>query len=137
MPINCFLSQSHRDKPFADRLADTLAAHGVETWYSARQIMAADQWHDEIGKALERSDWFLLVLSTSAVNSRWVKRELLYALDEARFVGRITPLLLRPCNWKKLSWTLKAIQWVDFRQDYGRGCQALLQSWGIKYRPPP
>jgi TIR domain len=76
VPINCFLSHSHHDKPFADRLADTLAAHGVETWYSARQIMAADQWHDEIGKALERCDWFLLILSTSAVNSRWVKREL-------------------------------------------------------------
>ena len=25
MPINCFLSHAHRDKPFADRLADTLA----------------------------------------------------------------------------------------------------------------
>ncbi len=137
MPINCFLSHSHRDKPFADRLADTLAGHGVETWYSARQIMAAGQWHDEIGKALEHCDWFLLVLSTSAVNSIWVKRELLYALDEARFVGRITPLLLRPCNWKKLSWTLKAIQRVDFCQDYGVGCQALFQSWGIEYRPSP
>ena len=39
MPINCFVSHSHRDKPFEDRLADTLAAHGVETWYSARSVV--------------------------------------------------------------------------------------------------
>ena len=72
MPIHCFLSHSHRDKPVADQLANTLAAHGVETWYRARQILAADQWHDEIGKALERCDWFLLVFSTSAVNSHQI-----------------------------------------------------------------
>jgi len=135
VPINGFLSHAHRDKPFADRLADTLAAHGVDTWYSARQIMAADQWHDEIGKALERCNWFLLVLSTSAVNSMWVKRELLYALEDARFAGRITPLLLRPCNVKKLSWTLTSIQKADFREDYDHGCRDLLRTWGIEYQP--
>jgi TIR domain len=137
VPINCFLSHSHRDKSFADQLADTLAAHGVETWYSARQIMAADEWLDEIRKALDRCDWFLIVLSTSAVNSIWVRREVLYALNQPRFVGRITPLLLRQCKWEKRYWPLTLINGVDFRQDYGRGYQELLQSWGIKYRPSP
>jgi hypothetical protein len=137
VPLDCFLSHAHRDKSFADRLADTLAAHGIEAWYSVRKIVGAEQWHDEVGDALERCDWFLLVLSTSAVNSIWVKRELVHALDEPRLVGRITPLLLRPCNWKKLSWTLKQIHRVDFRQDYALGCQALLRSWGIDYQPLP
>jgi len=137
VPVNCFLSHAHLDKSFADRLADTLAAHRIEVWYSVRKIVGGQQWHDEVGEALGRCDWFLLALSTSAVNSHWVKHELLYALNERRFAGRITPLILRPCNWKKLSWTLNAIQRVDFSQDYDLGCQALLQSWGVNYRPLP
>jgi hypothetical protein len=42
VPINCFLSHSHRDKPFADRLADSLAAHGVETGYRVRVVKIID-----------------------------------------------------------------------------------------------
>jgi hypothetical protein len=39
-------------------------------------IRGAQQWHDEIGTALKRCDWFLLVLSPQSVRSMWVKHEL-------------------------------------------------------------
>jgi hypothetical protein len=130
-----FLSHAHLNKPFADDLADMLAVHGVETWYSARQILCADQWHDEIGKALDRCDWFLLVLSPSALKSTWVKRELLYALDAPKYFGRISPLLVRNCPWQKLSWTLGSIQRCDFRRSFDVGSRDLLRVWGIEYRP--
>jgi len=73
--------------------------HGIRYWYSTRHIVAATKWHDEIGRALDRCDWFALVLSPSAVRSAWVKRELLYALESRRYRDRIVPILHKNCVW--------------------------------------
>jgi hypothetical protein len=92
-------------------------------------IVGARQWHDEIGAALERCDWFALVLSPSSVRSEWVKHELLYALGEARYRRRIVPILYRPCQITRLSWTLHSFQHVDFTKGFELGYAALLRVW--------
>jgi len=33
-------------------------------------IVAAKQWHDEIGNALSRCDWFIVVLTPDSVRSQ-------------------------------------------------------------------
>ncbi|MFI5394346.1 MAG: toll/interleukin-1 receptor domain-containing protein [Candidatus Binatia bacterium] len=134
LPTEAFLSHSDQNRAFATRLAEVLADHGVPVWYSRRNIRGAEQWHDEIGAALDRCDWFLLVLSPDAVKSKWVKRELVYALQEARYENRIVPLSYRPCNHKPLSWTLSSYQQVDFSHDFHAGCRELLRIWGVGYR---
>ncbi|GAF86413.1 unnamed protein product, partial [marine sediment metagenome] len=80
IPKEMFLSHSSMNMPIANRVADTLRNHGVPVWFSPANIMTAQQWHDEIGNALRRCDWFMVLLSNDAVNSIWVKRELHYAL---------------------------------------------------------
>ena len=92
------------------------------------------QWHDEIGQALARCDWFLLVLSPAAVGSEWVKRELVYALQSKRYRRRIAPLILKSCKIEKLSWTLSGFQHVDFRNNFKDGSAELLALWNIVYR---
>ena len=92
-------------------------------------------WHDEIGAALRRCDWFVLVLSLDAVDSMWVKRELLYSLQQDRFEGRIAPLLHRACAYDELSWTLSQLQVIDFVHSFDVGCRELLRIWGIGYAP--
>lgn len=84
LPREVFLSQSSRNRRFAGMLAGDLRRHGVPVWYSETNIVGARQWHDEIGAALERCDWFVVVLSPASVKSRWVKQELLFALNDAR-----------------------------------------------------
>jgi hypothetical protein len=84
-----FLSHSSKDRAFVSRLARTLKRHGIKYWYSATHIVAAKQWHDEIGRALRRCGWFLVVLTPDAVKSEWVKRELLFALNDDRYNERI------------------------------------------------
>jgi len=64
-----FLSHSTKDRKFALSLARTLKGHRIPYWYSATHIAIARQWHDEIGKALKRCDWFLVVLTPDAVKS--------------------------------------------------------------------
>lgn len=134
-PSEVFLSHASADRKFADELARVLRSHGIPVWYSESDIVGAQRWHDEIGKALARCDWFLLVLSPSAVKSRWVERELTYALNESRFDDRIIPVIHRPCDPKRLSWTLPSMEQVDFTQSKAAGFTDLLRVWGIGFRP--
>src|SRR5207302_5970780 len=80
IPQEVFLSHSSKDREIASRIADVLRDRGVPVWYSETNLRGAQQWHDEIGQALKRCDWFLLILSKPATRSKWVKRELMYAL---------------------------------------------------------
>jgi hypothetical protein len=129
-----FLSHSSQDREFVMRLAHMLKRHEVRYWYSAKHIEGARQWHDEIGRALVRCDWFLVVLTPSSIRSEWVKRELLFALNEDRYKEKIIPVLRKPCKYSRLSWTLPEFQLVDFTGDFDLGCRQLLRIWGLNYK---
>jgi hypothetical protein len=133
LPGEVFLSHSSKDREFAGRIAQVLRAHGVPVWYSGTNLLGAQQWHDEIGVALNRCDWFLVLLSPAAVRAKWVKHELLYVLNSSRYEERITPLRYRGCDSARLSWTLDSFQAVDFRKDFHKGCASLMRSWGFGY----
>src|SRR5581483_5581776 len=128
-PGEVFLSHATGDRSVATRIATVLRAHGVPVWYSATDILGAQRWHDEIGGALARCAWFAVLLSPHAVRSRWVRHEVLYAVNQSRFDNRILPLLLKPCDADLLSWILPSYQWVDFTGSFDEGCRKLLQVW--------
>jgi hypothetical protein len=109
----------------------------VPVWYSRTNILGAQQWHDEIGAALNRCDWFILVLSPHSVESMWVKRELGFALQQQRFENRIVLILYQPCDMARLSWVLPSFQIVRFQDDFDQGCRDLLRVWGLGYSPDP
>lgn len=134
-PGEVFLSHANADQQVATDVAELLVRHGVPVWYSRIHIVGAQQWHDEIGAALARCDWFVLILTPDAVGSMWVKRELLFALQEARFENKIAPLLFEPCDFVRLSWVLPLLQIIDFTGSHERGYRHLLRLWGIGYRP--
>jgi hypothetical protein len=134
IPSEVFLSHSSVDQGIVAAIAEVLHRHGVPAWYSKTNILGAQQWHDEIGAALNRCDWFVLVLSPNSVDSMWVKRELLFALQQNRFENRIVPLLYQDCDFSQLSWVLPSFQLVDFEQGFEEGCRDLLRIWGLGYK---
>ena len=129
-PREAFLSHSSEDGAIAQRIAELLCEHGVATFYAPTNIVGHQQWQDEILKALQRCDWFLVLLSPNAVQSMWVKRETAFALKEKRYEDRIVPLLYRDCDLGTLEW-LKLYQFVDFRTDFREGTRMLLRTWGL------
>jgi hypothetical protein len=133
-PAEVFLSHSSQDREMSSRVAELLRAHGVPVWFSQTDIVGAQQWHDEIGAALHRCDWFLVLLSPDAVSSKWVKRELLFALNNDRYQDRIVPIRYRDCDYKQLSWTLDQSEMVDLSGEFRTGCRDLLRIWGIGLR---
>ena len=132
-PKELFLSYAHQDIHFARSLVETLMHHQVRVWYSQSNILGGQQWHDEIGAALERCDWLAVVLSPAAIESKWVKRELGYALIENQYDNRVIPLLYKPCNYNMLAWDLRSIQMVDFTGAFSDGCRNLLRIWKLPY----
>ena len=133
-PHELFLSHAGADRRFTTRLGAVLIDHGVPTWYSETDVNA-EQWHDEIGRALKRCDWFAVVLTPAGTKSPWVKDELLYAMRDARYRGHIIPLLVKTCDPDALSWTLLNRQFIDFRRrPFDDACRELLRRWGIGYR---
>jgi hypothetical protein len=129
-----FLSHASKDHAKAKRLRDVLVAHGVPVWISSHHIRGAQQWQDEIGEALARCGWFIVLLTPNAVKSMWVKRELNYALIEKRYQDRIIPLLTSKCDYRALSWTLPQFQMIDFTKDYWDASDELLRVWRKRLR---
>jgi TIR domain len=134
MPSEVFLSHSSQDQIFVSKLADELCRHGIPVWLAKTNILGAQQWHDEIGSALIRCDWFIVALSPRAVESMWVKRELIFALQQKRFENKIIPVLYESCDFERLSWVLPSFQIINFQDAFEDGCINLMRLWGMGYK---
>lgn len=119
-PAELFPSHAGKDLHLATDLARVLRRHDVPVWFSRTDIRGSQQWHDEIGDALHRCDWFAIILTPNVVESRWAKRELLFALAEDRYDKHIIPLLYEPCAIHQISWVLPQLQMIDVQQKRGR-----------------
>jgi len=133
-PKQVFLSHATRDRKWADRIAGLLRRRGVAVWYSRTHLRGAQQWQHEIGAALKRCDWFLVILSPSAVESIWVKRELSYALNQSRYEDKIIPVLVRDCHYERLHRTLAGFQMIKLTAGFAAASRELLRIWGLHHK---
>jgi len=136
LPNELFLSYSSLDHAFANSIVEVLRYHSIPVWHGETNLLGAQQWHDEIGAALRRCDWFAVILSPNAADSMWVRRELRFALDERGLDNKILPVLYQACDLDQLSWTLSSTQMIDFTGDFHTACRALLRTWGLRYKQP-
>ena len=131
IPKEVFLSHSSSNRTVASAFAETLRNHGVPVWYSKTNIMTAQLWQDEIGRALRRCDWFIVLVSSAAIASTWVKRELSYALNHSQYDDHIMPVMIESCDYEQLSWTLGVFQMADLNGNPEEAYEQILQAWGI------
>jgi TIR domain-containing protein len=134
-PNEVFLSYSSLDWEFANQITDLLRSHGIALWHSHSSMLGGQQWLDQIGEALRRCDWFVILLSPNSIKSVWVARELTFALKQKRYNDTIVPIVLEVCDYEQFSWSLASYHIVDFTESFDAGCRALLRIWGIGYRP--
>jgi hypothetical protein len=131
-----FLSYSYQDQEKACLIADKLQELGVNVFHDQLGFDVGELFADRLYKEIESSDFFLLLLSKNSVKSRWVAKELDYAISKTLHYRDITivPLLLSPAkipnslrdrvrfdlrrNFEtqiiKLSEYLRSIPYVDF-----------------------
>lgn len=122
-----FISYATADSQFVqNELIHALKNNSIETWYSGNDIHAADQWEREIREGLVGSEWFLVVLSKNSVNSKWVRREVLWAMEHRP--DHFVPVLLEDCDPTDLHFALDQIQYVDYRGDQAAARAELLKT---------
>ncbi|MDG4597228.1 MAG: tetratricopeptide repeat protein [Candidatus Contendobacter sp.] len=75
-----FISHSSRDDGFVRELRAALADHGQEGWIDSRELRGGDPLWLEIKKAIDAASAYAVVVSTDALQSKWVGKELRHAL---------------------------------------------------------
>lgn len=82
-----FLSHSSRDDAFVRELRQALADLGQEVWIDSRQLKGGDPLWTEITKAIDDSAAYAVLVSPDALQSKWVGKELRYALELQKLRG--------------------------------------------------
>lgn len=120
MMIRAFLSHSSKDKePYVRKVAEWLGKDNIN--YDEFTFEEGEKTFDEILKGLDKSELFVLFLSSNALNSKWVIREITEAkirLDEFR-IAKLYPIIIedgltyedsRIPDWLKINYNLKPIK---------------------------
>ena len=87
-----FISYSRSDADIMHMMRDALRENGCTTWTDEDLKRGSNDWQREIESAIETASCLVVILSATAKNSPWVRRELNYA--EAQDVT-IYPMLAR------------------------------------------
>jgi len=115
----------------AAQIAADLRAAGVDVWMAPGSIRPGETFSEAIDKGLEQSDYFLVLLSSASLASRWVQMEVNAAIDRAQANKiKVLPLLLSPVAAPPL---LSTFQHIDLT-DYKRGIQVLGDALGVPLR---
>jgi hypothetical protein len=105
-PKKVFVSYSHKDKAFLDRILVHLkpleAAGLIDSWVDTR-LRAGDRWRQNIEAALESASVAVLLISADFLASDFiVKNELPPMLSKAERDGtRIIPVVLKHCRFSR------------------------------------
>ena len=105
--LNIFISYSHKDKDYLERLQTHLKVlkhfHGnIDAW-SDEKIHSGDRWKDEIKQAMDNASVAILLVSTDFLASDFVENnELPEILKKERQKNlKIFCLLVKPCLFKE------------------------------------
>ncbi|MCY7328346.1 MAG: toll/interleukin-1 receptor domain-containing protein, partial [Saprospiraceae bacterium] len=97
-----FISHAAQDDTFVTDLRQNLESHGASVWDDSRKLIGGVVLQDEILQAINRHDYFIIVVSPHTFQSKWVKDE----LEFAKFMPgkRIIALLLDGQAVGALAW---------------------------------
>jgi hypothetical protein len=83
-----FISHASADKPFVFRLAFELLAEGVPVWLDTWELGPGDPLIASLDSALDGSARVLVVLSSAAAATKWVKYEVQKTLEAEGRLGQ-------------------------------------------------
>lgn len=122
-----FISHSHKDKDFVDKLAAALAFRRRHVWVDRWELKVGQSILNRIQEALTEASGLIIVLSKAAVASEWCKKELsaglLRELDERQVI--VLPVLHEDCD---IPLFLRDKKYADFRTNFDIGLTELLNA---------
>ena len=99
-----FISYSHRDTTFVDKIGETLRTIGIRYWRD-KEHATSGRLEKQIDRAISLNDIVLLVLSEHSVESDWVEHEARKAREKEKKSGidALCPVALDD-SWKTCRW---------------------------------
>ncbi len=93
---SCFISYSHKDETFAQKLFKDLQSNGVRCWFAPEHVKRGEKLHEQIFEQIHLRDRLLLILSEESINSDWVEMEVREArkLEKKQNARKLFPIRL-------------------------------------------
>jgi hypothetical protein len=114
-----FISYSTHDQASAEQVCQLLEQRGITCWIAPRDITPGADYDEEILDAIEATEAAVLILSSNANESHFVKNEVNLAFSKGK---RIYPFRIEEVTpGKSLAFYLASYQWTD---GFGHGLEA-------------
>ena len=124
-----FVSYAAKDQSRVESLLlPVLRTVGCEPWFAPHKLRGGDDWEPEIRKALDRCAFFVVIVSTASITSKWVRAEVGFWLNKS---GSILNIVLDDCEPTDLNILLgnyHHVRWTDNRERMGEHVQHALDS---------
>lgn len=122
-----FISYSHRDKEFVDKLALILIDKRIRVFVDRWEMKLGDSITNKVQDAISDASFLMIILSKNSVESDWCKREitsaLMLELERKRIV--LLPILIEDCE---IPLFLRDKYYADFRTSFDDGLKTVLES---------
>jgi len=118
--MRVFLSYAQSDKEVARNLATHLEEAGHKIWLADDALFPGQNIALEVGKALDKSEAMVVLLSPQALKSDWVRQEIEFALGAPQFRGRLIPVMVKPTA--DIPWILKKLPIVKLGKNIEETC---------------
>lgn len=111
MPHDVFISYSSSDKTVADAVCAALERKQISCWIAPRDVLAGTEFGDALIKAIGACQVFVLIFSSQANESPYVRREVERAVSKGKLIVpfRIEDIL--PSN--AMEFALSNTHWLD------------------------
>ncbi len=123
MPV--FISHSHQDKDFVDKLATHLIKANAHVWVDRWEIKVGESILNRVQNVIDGASAVLFVLSKASVKSEWCKKELsaglMRELEEKSTI--VLPVLLEKCQIPPF---LKEKKYADFTENFDTGLKDIV-----------
>lgn len=117
-----FISYARDDADFAARLREGIGVGGLSTWMDSASMAGGERYTKKIESGIKDATSVVVVVSNSSNESKWVRREVLYAQQLGK---RVVPVL---ASQVKLPIHLIDLNVLDLHKDFNTGFEQLLSA---------
>jgi hypothetical protein len=131
-PVAVFVSHSHADETFTQRLVTDLRVAGADVWVAESEI-TYDDFIKKINEGLTGRQWFVLIMTPDALASHWVEAEVNAAINlvQQGVMRGIVPVEAKACDSRTIPPLLARYHRYDATVDYAGALAGLLRALGL------